>query len=152
MRFFEDFTLGTKFELSERRVTLEDIVRFAREFDPLPFHLDEDLASQSQFGGLIASGLHTVCIAASIVVTDILRDSSMAGAVGLEALRWLHPVRPGDSIRVRFTVAATEPWKRNAELGLVKAQLDVSNQEDAPVISAIVSYLFARRATSSEVS
>ncbi|MFL6624424.1 MAG: MaoC/PaaZ C-terminal domain-containing protein [Sulfurifustis sp.] len=145
MKYFEDFRVGTSYRLGQKAVTKESILRFAQEFDRLPFHVDEDAARRSMFGGLIASGLQTLCLAASIIVDDLLIGSEMTGGLGMSDVRWLKPVRPGDAIEVGLVVAETEIMKKQPELGRIRVDLTVFNQDEAVVMTAAVDYLFKRR-------
>lgn len=124
----------------------EAILRFAGEFDRLPFHLDEAAAGESIFGGLIASGLHTLSVAAGIVVDEYFVDTTMTGGAGISELRWLCPVRPGDTIGVALTIVDTERLAKRPELGRVRIVLDVANQAGQRVMTAHVDYLFRCRA------
>src|SRR5437870_3196748 len=109
--YLEDFEKGSVIELRGRRtVTREEIIAFAREFDPQPFHLDEDAAKRSPFGGLIASGWHTTAMVMRLIVDEFLApDSGSLGSPGADEIRWLKPVRPGDTLRLRVTVADVIP-------------------------------------------
>lgn len=145
MKYFEDFRIGTSYRLGHKTVTKESILRFAQEFDRLPFHVDEDAAQRSMFGGLIASGLQTLCLAASIIVEDLLIGSAMTGGLGMSNVRWLRPVRPGDAIEVGLVVAETEIMKKQPDLGRIRVDLTVFNQDEVVVMTAAVDYLFKRR-------
>lgn len=145
MKYFEDFRVGTSYRLGRKAVTKDSVLRFAQEFDRLPFHVDEDAAQRSMFGGLIASGLQTLCMAASIIVEDLLIGSAMTGGLGMSNVRWLRPVRPGDSIEVGLLVAETEIMRKQPELGRVRVDLTVFNQDEVVVMTAAVDYLFKRR-------
>ena len=144
-KFFEDFSVGDTHNFSGRTVSKDDITRFAGEFDKLPFHLDEESAKRSIFGGLIASGLHTLSLAASIIVDELLIQSSMSGGLGLSEVRWLKPVRPGDSLSLVLTVNETERLQKPTGFGRVRVNLAMSNQVDAVVMTASVDYLFKCR-------
>ncbi|MEJ7799923.1 MAG: MaoC/PaaZ C-terminal domain-containing protein, partial [Ilumatobacter sp.] len=102
--YFDDFAVGDVFELGEIEVTEFDIVEFATKYDPQPFHIDVDAAEASPFGGLIASGWHTGSMYMRLLVDGLLQDSSSQGASGIEDMRWLAPVRPGDTLRARYEV------------------------------------------------
>jgi acyl dehydratase len=148
-RYFEDFAVDDTYQFGPRLVTKDAILRFAGEFDRLPFHVDEDAAKDTIYGGLIASGLHTVCVAASIVVDELLLRSSMTGSAGMTDVRWLRPVRPGDELAVNLKVAETEPLRRKASIGRVRCALTVTNQHDETVVTALVDYLFTFKSPSS---
>lgn len=145
LTYFEDFVVGDTRQLGSRKITHDDITRFAHEFDPLPIHLDAEAAGKSIYKGIIASGLHTVCAVASVVVDEVLTDSTMTGSAGISELKWFKPVRPDDSLFVSFTVVETEPWAGRSDIGRVRVQLDASNQNQDKVMTALVDYLFLRR-------
>ena len=114
MLYFNDFKAGMVEELGGRKVTREEIVAFAREFDPQPFHLDDEAARRTPFGGLIASGWHTAAIVQRLVVDGFVNASASLGSPGVDELRWLKPVRPGDELAVRFEVTETIPSKKQS--------------------------------------
>jgi acyl dehydratase len=131
---FEDFTVGRQLEFGAYLVKREDILRFAAEFDPQPFHLDEAAAERSLFKGLSASGWHTCAIVMRITYDGLLADSTSLGSPGLESLKWTRPVRPGDTLRVRFTVLETRTMKSRPHVGLVRAKWQALNQHDEVVL------------------
>jgi acyl dehydratase len=144
-RYFEDFRAGEVVRLGRRRVTADEIVAFAREYDPQPFHLDEEAAAASPFGGLIASGWHTAAIFMSLFVREILLDSASLGSPGVEELRWLQPVRPGDELTGVVRVVETRPSERNPRRGTVITESEVLNQDGEIVMRMRARGLFARR-------
>ncbi len=143
--YFEDFESGTVFDLGERTLSKEEIVAFAREFDPQPFHVDEDGASGSGFGGLIASGWHTAAIFMRLYVDALLSRAASMGSPGVEELRWLKPVRPGDTLRASLTVLDTTASTRNPKRGTVHLHSEVRNQHGEVVMTMKARGLFARR-------
>ena len=145
MRYFEDFEAGAAYQLGSRVMSKADIVAFARQFDRQPFHLDEDAGARSVFGGLVASGLHTLCVAASIVHDDFLDGTAMAAGAGMDKVRWTRPVRPGDVISVHLTISRLQPHARRPQLGLVGTVQEVVIQDGSIVRTGEVDYLFARR-------
>lgn len=143
--FFEDFEVGTTRETGGRTVTREEILEFARKFDPQPFHVDEEAARQSQFGGLIASGWHTAALCHGILVEELLgSDSGSLGSPGVDELRWLKPVRPGDTLTVRVEVLAATP-SRSKPGGLVKFRYVMRNQLGEDVMTMVANGFFRRR-------
>ena len=102
--YFEDMAVGATVDLGKRSVSEEEILRFAREFDPQPFHVDPEAAGKSIFGGLIASGWHTCSITMRLLVDGLLSNSSSLGSPGIEQIRWVKPVRPGDTLHAVLTV------------------------------------------------
>lgn len=145
MRYFEDFAPGMRFDLGRVTVTAEDIVRFAGEFDPQPFHVDPEAAESTSFKGLIASGWHTAALFMRLYVDTLLSDAASEGSPGVEQLRWLHPVRPGDTLTGTFTVADTSPSSTNPRRGTVLFEGEMRNQDDVAVLSMRGRGLFGRR-------
>ena len=118
--YFEDFPPGDVRESPARTVTREEMVAFAREFDPQPFHTDEEAASTTIYGGLIASGWHTVAILMRLMWDAFLADAASLGSPGVDEVRWLKPVRPGDTLRARFTVVEAVPSRSKPDRGVVR--------------------------------
>jgi acyl dehydratase len=134
MKYFEDFAVGDVYELGSRTVTAEDIVAFARKYDPQPFHLDEQAARESFFGGLAASGWHTSAIGMAILSRVIVRENwASLGAPGMDTCRWPLPVRPGDTLSGRFTVLDARR-SSSRPMGLLKCRTELFNQDDAAVL------------------
>ncbi len=145
-RFFEDFREGEKLTFGEARVTRASIIAFAREYDPQPFHLDDEAARRSIYGGLIASGWQTTALLMRMVVTELLGpESGSLGSPGVDEIRWLKPVRPGDTLRVRVEVLEVRPSKSKPDRGSVKLRYEVLNQTDDVVMTMSGYGLFARR-------
>jgi acyl dehydratase len=132
-RFFEDFAVGQTFVSPTITVTAERIKAFARDFDPQPFHLDEEAARGSLFGRLVASGWHTAAITMRLIVDSDLRPAGGTIGAGTDELRWPNPVYPGDVLRVEGEVVETRPLRSRAELGLVRMRSTTYNQARQPV-------------------
>ena len=98
MKYLEDFPIGVRRELGSKLVDEDEVIRFAREFDPQPFHIDKAAAAASFYGGVIASGWHTCSMTMRILVDAYLNDTAAMGSPGIDELRWLKPVRPGDTL------------------------------------------------------
>jgi acyl dehydratase len=145
VRYFEDFHEGQEFELGEKTVTREEILAFAREFDPQPFHVDERAAAASPFGGLVASGWHTAAMWMRLYVDAILARSSSIGSPGVEEIRWLRPVRPGDRLTGRARILWAKPSDTNPARGTIFAESELSNQDGEVVMRLRARGLFARR-------
>lgn len=133
------------FELGERTLTREEMISFARAYDPQPFHVDEEAARESAFGGLIASGWYTASIFMRLYVDALLSRAASMGSPGVEELRWLRPVRPGDTLSARLTVLDTTPSKRNPKRGTVHLLSEVHDDRGEVVMTMKVRGLFARR-------
>jgi acyl dehydratase len=144
--YWEDFTPGWVIETPTRTLSEEDIVRFAREYDPQIFHTDAEAARATPFGGLIASGWQTCGITMRLMCDGYLLETSCAGSPGLEELRWLKPVRPGDTLRLRSTVIESTPSGKQPNRGTVLFRWDTLNQNDEIVLSMRGRQLFLRRA------
>jgi len=145
VRYFEDFTAGDVSELGRYEVTGEEIVEFARRYDPQPFHVDEEAAAAGPFGGLAASGWHTAAIFMRLFVDGILGDSASMGSPGVEDLRWTAPVKPGDVLTARVRVLETYPSERRADRGTVITQSEVLNQDGVVVMTVRARGFFRRR-------
>lgn len=143
--YFEDFPVGASGECNPRSVTREEIVAFAREFDPQPFHLDEEAARSTFVGELIASGWQTCALSMRIMFDGIIGKSSSMGAPGVEEVRWLKPVRPGDALGARWTVLETRLSQSRPEMGLARMRVLLVNQHGEPVYEQLFWAMFARR-------
>ena len=143
--YFEDLSVGQRFRSGTYAVDADQIKAFARAWDPQPFHLDEEAAARTVFGGLVASGWHTVAITMRLLVTGELRPANGILGLGVEDLRWLKPVRPGDTLRVESEIVEVRPSMSRPDYGVVKIRHTTTNQEDAPVQVVTSIHLVARR-------
>jgi acyl dehydratase len=143
--YFEDFQPGQTLELGSRTVTEEEIVSFARQWDPQPFHVDPDAARESVFGGLIASGWHTGAMWMRLYVDSLLGDAASLGSPGVEGLRWLAPVRPGDTLTGRLEVLEATPSQRRADRGTIRIRAEMVNQDGVTVMTMTPRGHFRRR-------
>ncbi|MEE9376202.1 MAG: MaoC family dehydratase [Rhizobiaceae bacterium] len=134
MLIYDDFTIGRCFELGPRTVSKEEIVEFAKEFDPQPFHLDAESEQAKQVGGLIASGWHTCSIFMRMMCDAYILDTASQGSAGLEEVRWLKPVRPNDTLSGTAKVVSRRVSKSNAKLGLVGLDYSLENQKGETVL------------------
>ena len=144
--YFEDFPAGDVRESPPRTVTREEMVTFARAYDPQPFHLDEAAAKNTIYGGLIASGWLTVAIMMRLLWDTLLRDAVSLGSPGADEIRWLKPVRPGDTLRARFTVVEATPSRSKPDRGVLRTFTEVLNQHGDVVMTARGLGMFGRRA------
>ena len=135
--YFEDFTPGRVFELGERVMTEDEIVSFAREWDPQPVHLDRTAAANGDFGGLVASGWHTACVWMRMHVDEVLNRAAMLTAPGVESIRWLRPVRPGMRLRGRTRILETWPSETAAGRGTIRLQGELVDDDGAVVMSML---------------
>jgi len=143
--YFEDVQVGQTHRFGHYEVTTEEIIAFAREFDPQPFHLDAEAAKQSMFGGLIASGWHTGAMFIRMINDHAIPGAATTGAIGFDDLRWLKPVRPGDVLSVESRVKEKVDAPNRHNLGIVKIESRVLNQQDDAVMTLTSLVLYRRR-------
>jgi acyl dehydratase len=134
-RYFEDYHVGLMDEFGEITVTAEEIVGFARRYDPQTMHVDPDWAAQGPFGGLIASGWHTGSLMMRLFAEHYLSKVAALASPGIDELRWVRPVRPGDRLRVRVTVLEANRSRSKPDRGMVRSLVEVLNQNDEVVMS-----------------
>lgn len=142
---FADFAPGQVIEAGPVTVSEQEIVRFAREHDPQWFHTDPVAAADGPHGGLIASGWHTCCIAMRLVVQAALEGSESYASPGLAGLKWTHPVRPGDSLRLRATVIDSRCASSRPTLGILRWRWQLFNGADVQVLDLEATSLFDLR-------
>jgi acyl dehydratase len=145
VRYFEDFKPGDVIELGSRTITKERILAFAREFDPQPFHTDEEAATRSIYGGLLASGWHTGSLLMRILYDGLLKDTASLGSPGIDELRWLEPVRPGDTLTARMTIVEAIPSRSKPDRGLIRSLMEMRNQYGRVVLTIRGLSLLGRR-------
>jgi acyl dehydratase len=133
VQYFEDYAVGQIYRTGRHRIDKEEIVAFAREFDPQPFHLDEEAAKNSPFKGLAASGWHTAAITMRLLVDGEFKPAGGILGVGLDQFSWLRPVRPGDELHVTSEVMEVRPSKSRSDRGTIRMQNTTLNQNDEPV-------------------
>lgn len=143
--YFEDFSTDWTAEYGPRRVTREEIVGFAAQYDPQPMHLDEEAARQTMLGGLAASGWHTCAIMMKMIADGLLLDTASMGAPGIDEVKWLRPVRPGDSLTVRGSVTAVRASQSKQDRGFVTFFWEVFNDRDERVMTLICPQMVLRR-------
>ena len=134
-RYFEDYKVGESFEYGDYTVTEEEIIEFASRYDPQSFHVDPVAARESVFGGLIASGWMTGSVMMRMAVDHLISPVSSMGSPGIDQLRWLRPVRPGDRLRVRATVLASKRSQTKPDRGVIELLQEAINQDDEVVMS-----------------
>ncbi len=145
MLYFEDFPPGDVRESPPRTITREEMVAFARQYDPQPFHLDDEAARKTIFGGLIGSGWLTVSVMMRLLWDTMLKDVMSLGSPGSDEIRWLKPVRPGDTLRARFTVVEAVPSRSKPDRGVVKTFTEMMNQHGEVVMTMRGLGMFGRR-------
>ena len=142
--FFEDFKPGQRFETDRRTILQEEIIEFARQWDRQFFHLDPQAARSSIFGDLIASGFHTLLVTFDLVVEAAIWTESSQGSPGFERVRWLKPVRPGDTLTVEVEVVETTP-SRKGDRGYVVWDHATLNQHGETVMTFRSTNILMRR-------
>lgn len=143
--YWDDIEPGRVLAYGARTVTREELLRFAHEFDPQPFHVDPAAAADSPFHGLIASGWQTAALVQRMLVDNLLAHSSCVGSPGCRSLRWLRPVRPGDTLSVRQEILRKTRHPRRPEMGFVDTRIEVENQRAEIVMDMEFSALFLLR-------
>lgn len=145
MMYFEDFSEGQRIEAGSRTVTREEILAFATQFDPQPFHVDDAAGDASIFGSVIASGWHTCSMMMRMVVDSVLGDSSSMGSPGLDKVRWLLPVKPGDTLSVAYLTTQTKASGSRPDRGVVWSTWEARNQHGDVVCIIEGMGMFGRR-------
>jgi acyl dehydratase len=144
--YWEDFEPGQVIEIEgTTTLTKDEIMEFAREWDPQPFHIDEAAAEKSIYGGVIASGWHTGAATMRLLVDGLLGKTASLGSPGLDEMRWLKPVRPGDTLRARAVVHETRPSRSKPDRGTVKVTWETYNQDGEKVMTMTGIQMIARR-------
>jgi len=145
--YFEDFFVGQEIDLGARGVSEDEIIAFAREFDPQPFHVDRDAAGASIYGGVIASGWHTCSMMMRMVVDGLMCDASSMGSPGLDGVRWLKPLRAGDTLKVRYLTTQVKASNSKPDRGVVWSKWVASNQHGEEICTIEGMGMFGKRAT-----
>ncbi len=143
--YFEDFSVGQVREMGRVTVSEEEIIAFARQFDPQPFHIDPEQAKASAFGGIIASGWHTVGLLMRLLVDGMLNHTVSMGSPGVRDIRWLKPVRPGDTLQARMTVLECTASKSRPNMGVLQSKSEVLNQHGEVVMTLEGTHFLGRR-------
>src|SRR4029079_8109035 len=134
-RYFEDYVVGSTYEYGTATVDLREAVAFAEQFDPQPIHIDPVAAAQGPFGGLIASGWHTAALMMRLFVDHYLSNVASLASPGIDELRWIKPVRPGDTLRIRVTVTEARRSRSKPDRGIVRTLIAVLNQRGETVLT-----------------
>lgn len=136
MIYYEDLEVGSTAKFGRYDVSRDEVIEFARKYDPQPFHLDDEAAAKTHFGRLSASGWHTCAMTMAMLVEN-MKTSRQAGlgSPGMDNLRWVKPVYPGDTLRVETTIIEKRRSKNRPDMGLFKSDLTIFNQDDEPVMT-----------------
>ncbi|MGQ0529429.1 MAG: MaoC family dehydratase [Panacagrimonas sp.] len=145
--YFEDFHAGQIIELGSYTISEEEIITFAQQFDPQPFHIDHAAASDSIFGGLVASGWHTCALLMKVLVSGLLLRSASLGSPGVDEVRWIKPVRPGDTLSMHMKIVETIPSTSKPDRGVLRSEYETFNQHGDVVMRMKTLGMFGRRPT-----
>ncbi|MES2044365.1 MAG: MaoC family dehydratase [Pseudomonadota bacterium] len=146
MQYFEDIEVGSKASFGSYEVTRDEVIAFAQKYDPQPFHLSDEAAAETHFGRLSASGWHTCAMTMAMVVENLKNHRQAGlGSPGIDELRWLRPVYPGDTLRCESEVLDKRASESRPEMGIFHSRMTVFNQDDRPVMSFISTGLVATR-------
>lgn len=143
--YFEDLTVGDRRDLGVVIADGDEMIEFARQYDPQPVHTDPAAAAETHFDGLVASGWYTASLCMRLLVEEVLRDAAALGALGLDELRWPVPVRPGDELLVSTEVLAKRASESNPARGIVTTELTARRSSQTEVLSWTANVLWARR-------
>jgi acyl dehydratase len=143
--YFDDLTVGFVFETGEQTLTEDEIIAFARQYDAQPFHIDAEAAVQSIYGGIIASGFHTMMVAFNLSLGAGVWSEASMGSPGMRDVQWRHPVRPGDTLRVRAEVVTSAPSTSRPDRGRTEIRSDVLNQSGKVVMTYTATHILKRR-------
>jgi acyl dehydratase len=146
MKYFDDFAVGDETEFGHYDVTREEVLDFARKYDPQPFHLSDEAAAKTHFGRLAASGWHTCAMTMAVIARFVVEDEQAGlGSPGVDELRWLKPVYPGDRLTVRGQIIEKIPSRSKPHIGVIRTRTAVSNQDGADVLTFTSIVMLRRR-------
>ena len=143
--YFEDFKVGQEWEVGSYQLTEEGIIDFARQYDPQYFHTDPERAKDSIFGGLVASGWQTLSIYMKLIVENLINKTASLGSPGMEEVRFLKPVRPGDTLHVRYTILDLRTSGSRPNMGISRFRGELLNQNHEAVLSLVGTGFFGRK-------
>jgi acyl dehydratase len=146
MKYFNDISVGDETEFGHYDVTREEVLEFAHKYDPQPFHLSDEAAAKTHFGRIAASGWHTCAMTMAVIARFVVEDQQAGlGAPGVDELRWLKPVYPGDRLTVRGRVIELVPSRSKPQIGVVRTETIVSNQDGVDVMRFTSIVMMQRR-------
>jgi acyl dehydratase len=146
MIYWEDLVVGAETLFGHYDVTLDEVLEFARKYDPQPFHLDEEAAAKTHFGRIAASGWHTCAMTMAVIARHVVAGGQAGlGSPGIDELRWLKPVFPGDRITVRGKIVEKTPSRSKPEIGSFRSETVVTNQDEVAVMRFTSIVLMRRR-------
>ena len=146
MIYFEDLEVGAETYFGSYEVTREEVIEFARKYDPQPFHLSDEAAARTHFGRIAASGWHTCAMTMGVIARYVVKEEQAGlGSPGIDELRWLKPVYPGDTLHVHGTIVETRPSRSKPEIGSFRTETAVTNQDGEKVMTFTSIVLMRRR-------
>ena len=146
MIYFEDLEVGAETDFGSYDVTREEVLEFARKYDPQPFHLSDEEAAKTHFGRIAASGWHTAAMTMAVIARHVVADEQAGlGSPGIDELRWKRPVYPGDTLHVRGKIVDKTPSRSRPDMGSFRTETMVTNQHDQPVMTFTSIVLIRRR-------
>jgi acyl dehydratase len=146
MQYFEDLEVGAETYFGSYDVTREEILEFARKYDPQPFHLSDEEAAKTHFGRIAASGWHTCAMTMAVVARRVVdQEQAGLGSPGIDELRWRRPVYPGDTLHVRGKIVEKRPSRSKPQIGSFRSEMTVINQDDQAVMTFTSIVLIRRR-------
>ncbi|GAA4716433.1 MaoC family dehydratase [Sphingomonas lutea] len=146
MRYFEDLEVGAETDFGVYHVTREEVLEFARKYDPQPFHLSDEAAAKTHFGRIAASGWHTCAMTMAVLARySVDHEQAGLGSPGIDDLRWLKPVYPGDTLSVHGKIVEKTPSRSKPDIGAVRTETTVTNQDGVPVMRYTSIVLIRRR-------
>jgi acyl dehydratase len=149
MIYFEDMEIGAETYFGSYEVTRDEVLEFARKYDPQPFHLSDEEAAKTHFGRIAASGWHTCAMTMAVIARHVVDEEQAGlGSPGIDELRWRRPVYPGDTLHVRSKIVGKTPSRSKPEMGSFRSDTVVTNQDDQPVLTFTSIVLIRRRPTS----
>jgi acyl dehydratase len=146
MIYLEDLEVGAETYFGSYDVTREEVLEFAGKYDPQPFHLDDDAAAATHFGRIAASGWHTAAMVMAVIARKVVAEEQAGlGSPGIDELRWLKPVYPGDTLHVRGTIIDKRESRSKPDVGICRSKTTVTNQDNVPVMTFISNVLIRRQ-------
>lgn len=145
--YFDELPVGYEFTTGSRVLDLEEIIEYASKYDPQPFHVNADAAAASHFGGIVASGMHTLSTAFTLTLEANVWNDASQGSPGMNEVRWLRPVRPGDALSVTAKVVKSTPLRSRPDTGMTEIAYEVLNQRAEPVMGYTIIHMLFRKPT-----
>jgi acyl dehydratase len=146
MIYFEDLVVGAERSFGSYEVTREEVIEFASKYDPQPFHLSDEAAAKTHFGRIAASGWHTAAMTMAVIARAVVdEEQAWLGSPGIDELRWLKPVYPGDTLHVRGEILEKTPSRSKPDMGSFRTRTTVTNQDGVPVMTFVSIVLIRRR-------